>query len=207
MTKMRCADEILSPSGELELDDDCPPELMASVRTLLPLHYEQLKLMARRERGKLQPYGTLNTTAVVHEAYLRMSGDGPLQSREHFLRTSVIAMRYVIIDRVRAQLAAKRGGGQQRVDLDVAGAESFTIENVEETLAVHEALKRLNEVSPRLAQVAECRYFGGYNDAETAEALETSVRTVRRDWVMAKAWLARELGATPTTSHEADAGG
>ncbi len=153
--------------------------------------------MARRERGKLSPLGTLNTTAVVHEAYLRMLDNPAFASREHFLRTSAIAMRYVIIDRVRAQLAAKRGGDDVKVDLEVADREGFVVDNDVETLAVHEALERLEALSPRLARIAECRYFAGYTDAEIAEATGSSVRTVRRDWVLAKAWLARELGQLP----------
>ncbi|MGB1557252.1 MAG: ECF-type sigma factor [Oceanococcaceae bacterium] len=184
---------VLSESVQAELDRDCPPDLAESVHALLPLHYDQLKRIARRERGRLQPFSTLNTTAVVHEAYLRLHGDKKMQSHEHFLRTSVIAMRYVIIDRVREQLAAKRGGGQMDLPLDAIDEASFTVENDTETLAVHEALHRLKDVSPRLAEVAECRYFGGYTDSETAEALGTSLRTVRRDWAVAKAWLAREL--------------
>lgn len=182
------------PANDAELPAYCPASLRESVESLLPLYYEQLKRMARKERGRLSPLGTLNTTAVVHEAYLRMAQNPAFASREHFLRTSVIAMRYVLIDRVRAQLAAKRGGREVRVDLEQLEREGFVIENDVETLAVHEALERLEAVSPKQARIAECRYFAGYTDAEIAEATGSSVRTVRRDWALAKAWLMLELG-------------
>ena len=177
------------------LDAFCPQELRDSVRRLVPVYYEQLKRMARNERGRLVPEGAIDTTAIVHEAYIRLSDHEAFRSREHFLRTSAIAMRYVIIDQARAASASRRGGREQPLTLSAVDRESSRSVDDDRILRVHEALERLQAQSPRLAQVAECRYFGGYSDGEIAEALETSVRTVRRDWVAAKAWLIQELGS------------
>ena len=101
-------------------------------------------------------------------------------------------MRHLLIDRVRAQKAEKRGGGA--VHLSLEDGDAFVVEDEDTVLQIHESLQALAEVSPRLARVVECRYFAGFTDAEIAEALGVTERTVRRDWVAARAWLARELG-------------
>jgi RNA polymerase sigma factor (TIGR02999 family) len=158
----------------------------------LPLVYQELKEIARRARLRLAGGGTLGTTALVHEAYVRLAEARGFQSRGHFLGTAAIAMRRILIDRVRAQLAAKRGGGVEKATLDEGP--DFFVEDEDTVLGVHDALDRLAALNPRLVQVVECRFFAGYSEAETAEALGTSERTVQRDWATARAWLKKEMG-------------
>lgn len=159
----------------------------------VPLLYDELRRIARRERLRLFGGGTLATTALVHEAYARLASDSRFASRPHFLRMASVVMRRILIDRVRAQLAAKRGGGAAHVPIEEA--HDFYVEDGEHVLAVHEALERLGSENPRLAQVVECRFFAGYDEIQTAEAMGTSERTVQRDWATARAWLKKELRA------------
>lgn len=162
------------------------------VERWVPLLYDELRRIARRERVRLFTGGTLATTALVNEAYARLAGDTHFADRGEFLRIASVAIRRILIDRVRAQLAAKRGGGATHVPLDEAG--DFVVEDDVRVLAVHDALEQLASVNPRLAKVVECRFFAGYDEAQTAEALGTSERTVQRDWATARAWLKKELG-------------
>jgi RNA polymerase sigma factor (TIGR02999 family) len=162
------------------------------VERWVPLLYDELRRIARRERVRLFTGGTLATTALVNEAYARLAGDTRFADRGEFLRIASVAIRRILIDRVRAQLAAKRGGGATHVPIDEAG--DFVVEDDERVLAVHDALEQLASVNPRLAKVVECRFFAGYDEAQTAEALGTSERTVQRDWATARAWLKKELG-------------
>lgn len=179
---------------DTQLESFCPPALIGGVRLLAPMLYQDLKRAAHRERGKLFNPQTMTTTALVHDAFLKLGSQPGFESHEHFLRVAAVTMRHLLIDRVRAQLASKRGGDLERVEMDDAEAESFTVENGETVLAVHRAVSALAAFAPRLAEVVECRYFAGYTDTETAQALGVTERTVRRDWVTAKAWLTRELG-------------
>jgi RNA polymerase sigma factor (TIGR02999 family) len=170
-----------------EVEQEKPLETEA----LLPLVYHELKRIAHRERLRLAGGQTLATTALLHEAYERLAGAPGFQSRSHFLGTAAIAMRRILIDRVRAQLSAKRGEGAGTVALDEAL--DFIVEDEGTVLGVHEALEELARVSPRLVQVVECRFFAGYTEQETAVALGVSERTVQRDWATARAWLKKEL--------------
>lgn len=163
----------------------------AGVERWMPVLYDELRRIARRERVRMFAGGTLATTALVNEAYARLAGEARFTSRVQFLRVACVAMRRILIDRVRAQLAAKRGGGATHVPIEEAL--DFVVENPEHVLAVHESLERLAAENPRLAQVVECRFFAGYDEAQTAEALGTSERTVQRDWATARAWLKKEL--------------
>ena len=165
---------------------------MSSAEELLPLVYQELRVIARRARLRLAGGETLGTTALIHEAYVRLAEARGFESRGHFLGTAAVAMRRILIDRVRAQLAAKRGGGATITALDEIP--DFVVEDEDTVLAVNEALERLAALNPRLVQVVECRFFAGYCDAETAEALGTSERTVQRDWATARAWLKKEMG-------------
>ena len=184
------------PPDALALESFCPPALVGGVRALAPVLYADLKRAAHRERGKLLNPATMTTTALVHDAFLKLSQQAGFESHEHFLRVAAVTMRHLLIDRVRAQLCAKRGGDLDRITLDEdVDEEAFTVENGEQVLAIHNALATLAGFAPRLAEVVECRYFAGYTDIETAKALGVTERTVRRDWVAAKAWLTRELGA------------
>lgn len=161
------------------------------VERLLPLVYEELRKIARRERLRLSGGATLATTALVHEAYEHLADARGFHSRGHFLGTAAIAMRRILIDRVRAQHAAKRGAGAETVALD--GLQDFIVEDEDTVLAVHEALDGLSRLNPRLVRVVECRFFAGYSEQETAEALDISERSVQRDWATARAWLKKEL--------------
>lgn len=162
---------------------------------LLPSFYADLKRLARRERWRVGTGATLQTTELVHEAYLRLRGTRGWNDEGHFLRAAALAMRHALVNHAEARLAAKRGGGAEHLPATAAldlGASALA-EPAETILALNLALERLAERSPRLARVVECRFFAGYDERETARTLELSERTVRRDWTLARAWLHREL--------------
>jgi RNA polymerase sigma factor (TIGR02999 family) len=163
-----------------------------SVDALMPLVYDELRAIAHRQLAA-RPGATLQTTGLVHEAYLKLAERAPgrLNDRGHFLALASLAMRHVLVDRARARLTGKRGGAQRRVSLD---EEEIAVDDQPEALLqLHDALNRLAEAEPRLARVVECRFFGGLTEDEIAEALGVTVRTVRRDWVKARALLRRAL--------------
>jgi RNA polymerase sigma factor (TIGR02999 family) len=172
-------------------DESLPPAVRSLADELLPIFYADLKRLARRERTRVGAGGTLRTTALVHEAYLKLRGTRSWNDEAHFLRAAALAMRHALVNHAEARNAAKRGGGIPHLPLDEAldvGAASD-----ETLLALDEALQRLARQSVRLAQVVECRFFAGFDERETARALGLSERTVRRDWTLARAWLYREL--------------
>jgi RNA polymerase sigma factor (TIGR02999 family) len=177
----------------IESDLGAPVETQRMAAALIPLMYQDLRRIARRERRRVSAGVTLQTTALVHEAYLKLEHAASFNDNEHFIRACALAMRHILINHARDRLARKRGGGVANVSVDdvpeIGGAPDEVI------LKINDALLELAELSPRLAQVVECRFFGGYDDAETAGALGLTDRTVRRDWVKARAWLRRELGA------------
>lgn len=168
-----------------------PEEVRRIAGELLPAFYDQLKRIAHRARARGGPGGTLQTTALVHEAFLRLRGTRDFADEQHFLRAAALAMRHALINYVEARVADKRGGGALHVTLSHAA--EFSIESDEGLLALHEALERMAAEMPRLAEVVECRFFGGYGEEDTARALGISIRTVQRDWLKARAWLFREL--------------
>lgn len=174
------------------LDSFCPPHFRPAARLLAPMLYADLKRIARSERHRRFNHDTSSTTALVHDAFLRLDGQPGFENHAHFLRVAAITMRHLLIDRARAQLSAKGGAGARHVDL--AEADDFHVEDDQWLLAVHGALAKLAKMSPRLAEIVECRFFGGYDEQEIAKALGISVRTVQRDWALARAWLYRELG-------------
>lgn len=164
-----------------------------SLETLLPIVYQELRRLAaaylRRER---QGY-TLQPTALVHEAYLRLLKDKPgrWQNRAHFCAIAAHSMRQILIERARARDARKRGGERQRVTLDealVGGGERSI-----DLIALDQALERLEALDPEQARLVELRFFGGLTIEETAKAMNISPATVKRHWTVACAWLAREL--------------
>jgi RNA polymerase sigma factor (TIGR02999 family) len=161
---------------------------------LLPLVYDELRRIAHRELRRERPDHTLSTTEVVHEAYLKLLDQGHVTSGEQvrFLAVAATAVRRALIEHARRRDAVKRGGGQRPLTLDdeIAGAVS---DGAGDLLSLDEALTRLADLDERLARVVECRYFGGLTEDETAAALGVTARTVRRDWVKARAWLYREL--------------
>ncbi len=168
-----------------------------AVNRLLPLVYDQLHRMAHQQRLRWQGQDTLNTTALVHEAYLRLAKGAELdvQSRLHFLRVAARAMRYILLDHAKAKSRQIRGGDLQRVPFDEALAVSE--EEAEELILLDEALSRLEEINERQSQIVECRFFGGMTIEETARVLDLGTATVKRGWTMARAWLYREMRSSP----------
>lgn len=176
-------------------DDGHSPAVRRLADELLPIFYADLKRLARRERSRLGGGVTLHTTALVHEAYLKLRDTRSWNDDAHFLRAAALAMRHALVNHAEARRAAKRGGGAFHLSLEDAfelGAEGHD----ESLLALDEALERLGRQSARLARVVECRFFAGFDERETARALEISERTVRRDWALARAWLYRELAGS-----------
>jgi RNA polymerase sigma factor (TIGR02999 family) len=162
-----------------------------------PLVYDELHRLAHRQlRGEATGH-TLSTTALVHEAYLRLakvsSSDWKDEGRGRFLALAATAMRRILVDEARRRRAVKRGGGARRVTLADLTAPTFD-ERVDVLLVVDDALASLAKVDARQARVVECRFFGGFTEDETADALGVGLRTVKRDWAKAKAWLHETLG-------------
>ena len=164
-----------------------------AVDRLFPILYQELKRIARRQRRRERWGHTLNTTGLVHEAYVKLLGLDRInwQNRAHFLAVAAQAMRRVLVDYAVAKRAQKRDGQRQRVSLDEA---MLQVERpVDELIAIDTQLTRLEELNPRLARVVECRFFSGMSIEETALALSSSPATVKRDWQLARSWLHREL--------------
>lgn len=163
-----------------------------ALHLLLPLVYEELRRVARRHLRRERPDHTLQTTALINEAYLRLVGQraSEVEDRSHFVALTSHLMRQILVDHARARLAQKRDGGR-RVTL----ADDFAVTGPGETdvLAVDEALSRLGALDPQQARVVELRYFGGLSITETSQALGVSEATVKRDWATARAWLHREI--------------
>jgi len=159
---------------------------------LVGVLYGDLRRLARRSRWRLSAGETVQTTVLVHEAYLKLRHLPGFADRQHFLCAAAVAMRHILINTARDAVADKRGGGAPHVSLD--DAPEIAVDGAIELIEVDRLLDRLRLVSERLAQVVECRFFAGYGDEETAAALGLSERTVRRDWLKARAWLRHELG-------------
>jgi RNA polymerase sigma-70 factor (ECF subfamily) len=182
------------PKGPLtEVLDACRRGAPGAADALYRGAYEELRRLAvaclRRER----PGHTLQPTALVHEAYLRLVGTQAWQDRGHFFAAAARAMREILVDHARARRALKRGGGRTRLPLGDAPAPER--EPWEEVLAVHEVLPRLEALDPLKARVVELRFFGGLDVEQTSHVLGVSERTVHRAWEHARAWLFRELSA------------
>ena len=161
---------------------------------LTPLVYEELRHQAARYLRRERPDHTLQTTALIHEAYLRLidAKDVNWQSRAHFFAIAANLMRRILVEHARRRDADKRGGSQVRVQLD----EALAVANEADVdlLAIDEALDRLAAIDPQQARVVELRFFSGLSVEETAAALGVSPKTVKRDWSVARAWLRREIG-------------
>lgn len=173
----------------------------AALERLLPLVYAELREIAGHHMRGERPDHTLQPTALVHEAFLRMVGSTPLSAhdRTHFLRTASQAMRRVLVDHARARNAQKRGGSLHvTLDEAIAGQREPAVD----MLALDDALNRLGAAEPRWAQVVELRYFAGLEIPEVAAALGISPATVKRDWQFARAWLSKELGPDPASTRD-----
>jgi RNA polymerase sigma factor (TIGR02999 family) len=163
---------------------------------MFPLVYDELRRIAARAMRGERPDHTLCATALVNEAWLEISKLTRIQwqNRSHFLAIAAQAMRRVLIDYAVARRRLKRGGGQTLQPLDAdAVAVAVVMDQADDVLALDEALERLTAMNERHARIVECRFFGGMSVEETAEALEISPATVKRDWALARAWLNREL--------------
>jgi RNA polymerase sigma factor (TIGR02999 family) len=185
-------------AGVTQLLLDCRTGGPAALDRLFPIVYERLRQIAHAHlRGGPQG-ATVSTTALVHEAYVKLVDARRVdwEDRGHFLSLASRAMRQILIDYARRQRAGKRGGDQQRVDLDAV--QIAVLERADTLVALDEALTRLSELSPRLAQVVEHRFFGGLTEEETARVLGVTDRTVRRDWIKARGWLHQELAREET---------
>ncbi|MCA9064982.1 MAG: sigma-70 family RNA polymerase sigma factor [Planctomycetaceae bacterium] len=160
---------------------------------LLPLVYEELRMLAAAKMVREQPGQTLDATALVHEAYLKLVGDRGFNDRQHFFRVAAEAMRQVLVDRARRRQCERHGGGRERVGLsDVA---SLVDTPTEDLIALDEALTRFAEMDPQKAELVKLRYFAGISEQEAADALGISRATASRHWTFARAWLIQAMEA------------
>jgi len=163
-----------------------------AAESLLPLVYSELHRLAKSYMRRERPDHTLQPTALINEAYLRLAKeDIDWQNREHFIGVAANVMRRVLVDCARAHKAQIRGGGMQRVEFDEALA--MAVERPDEVLAVDEALGRLSALNPRQARVVELRYFAGLSVEQIAGVLSIAPRSVKRDWALARIWLFKEF--------------
>jgi len=178
-----------------------PPDVLTELRSraqqsldqVVALTYQELRAIAHRRLVARGPGGTLSTTGLVHEAYLKLVDQSRAgwQDLAHFRALASLAMRNILVDRARERTALKRGGVRRQITLD---DEVVALEDqAEMLLQLNDALERLATVDPRLARVVDCRFFGGLTEQETAEALGLTTRTVQRDWVKARVLLRRLL--------------
>jgi RNA polymerase sigma factor (TIGR02999 family) len=182
-------------------ESTAPTDVLTALRTgggesldlVIPLVYQELRGMAHRQLAARGRGATLQTTALVHEAYLKLvdQSRADWRDRAHFLAVASIAMRHVLVDRAKARLTLKRGGALKRITFD---EQQIGVDDQPEALIqLDEAMERLGDVEPRLVRVVECRFFGGLTEEEIAEALGLTVRTVQRDWAKARMMLRRAL--------------
>jgi RNA polymerase sigma factor (TIGR02999 family) len=162
--------------------------------------YDELRALARQQLARERPGATLQPTALVHEAWLRLcrreGGDATagFEGRRHFLGSAARAMRRILVERARRRARLRHGGGRERVDGDAADEIAAFPEPKEDVLALSEALARLEQVDPRKSEVVHLRYFLGLTIEETAEALDLATSTVKDEWALARAWLKRAMG-------------
>jgi RNA polymerase sigma factor (TIGR02999 family) len=171
-----------------------------SVDRLFQMVYAELQRIAHGQRVKWWGDDTMNTTALVHEAYLKLVKQQEVdwQDRAHFYAVAATAMRHILVNYAERRMAAKRGSGSPHISLDAANP--VAAEGAADLLALDAALEELGRLEKRQSRVVECRFFGGLTIRETAAALGTSTATVERDWTLASAWLRRALDDTPLAS-------
>src|SRR5271167_2032794 len=158
---------------------------------LLPLVYDELRRLAAAQMAREKPGQTLDATALVHEAYMRLAGDQQFENRRHFFAAAAEAMRRILVENARRKHSLKRGGDRRRLDLDVA--EPVEVERAEPLLALDEALERLEARDPDKARLVKLRYFAGMTIEQAAETLAISVTTANRWWTYTRAWLHEEI--------------
>jgi RNA polymerase sigma factor (TIGR02999 family) len=183
------ADDLSAPSQE--------PEASQRLDELVAVLYQELRRVARGQRRRSGFPNTLDTTAVVHEAYLRLAhSPHEYSDDEHFLASATKAMRHLLVDHARKRLTDKRGGGRFAETLtDVGHPAGPVMHQAEQLIDLDRALDDLAGSEPRLAQIIECQFFAGLSREETSQALDLSSRTLRREWAKARAWLEMRLGA------------
>jgi RNA polymerase sigma factor (TIGR02999 family) len=174
------------------------PDDPRTAEQLLPLVYDELKKLAAAKLARESPGQTLQATALVHEAYLRLIGGGDdlhWNNRRHFFMAAALAMRRILVENARRKLSAKHGGGWRRCDVDAVAAGSLAASEPDvELAALDAALNRLAELDPQKAKLVELRYFAGLTGDQAAVVLGISPSSADRQWVYARAWLRRELG-------------
>jgi RNA polymerase sigma factor (TIGR02999 family) len=165
----------------------------SAAHELFRVVYEELRRIAAGQRRRWVGDETLNTTALVHEAYIKLvkQDEANWETRAHFFAAAATAMRHILLNYAERQVAAKRGGGAQHVPLD--DSHVMASESAEELLQLNRALEKLTVVHARSGRVVECRFFGGFDIRETASTLQVSTATVERDWAFARAWLRRAM--------------
>jgi len=163
---------------------------------LMPLVYDELRRIAARYISRERPGQTLQATALVNEAYVRLAAERPREfaNKTHFLAIAALSMRQILVQRARARKAAKRGGAPHRITLDDRNIDQAHLPADVDVLALDEALSKLATLDREQAQIVELRYFAGLTVEETADVLGSSPATVKRHWAMARAWLGREMG-------------
>jgi RNA polymerase sigma factor (TIGR02999 family) len=191
-------DATLSPHEITQLLEDWSNGNQAALDKLYPLVYEELRRMARRHLRRERKDHTLQTTALINEAYLRLVDQKHVhwQNRAHFFGISAQIMRRILIDHARRYNYAKRGAGAQKISLDESAM--VARDRATELLSLDEALHSLAEIDPRRSRVVELRFFGGLDNDEIAAVLKISPNTVTRDWNLARAWLYQELSGSVT---------
>ncbi len=174
-------------------DDREEKDTSQELSELVPSVYQELRSLAYQFFQRERPDHTLQPTALIHEAFLRLRGqkNGKWESREEFIGAAIHMIRRILVDHARRHLAVKRGGGERPSTLD-EGAVAAEVKDAR-IVALDEALMRLGTLDARKSQIIELRFFGGLSEAETGDVLGVSARTVRRDWRLARAWLQREL--------------
>lgn len=169
---------------------------------LVPLVYDDLRRIARAQMRRATRGASLDTGALVHEAYVKLVDQrrATWNDRRHFFAVAALAMRQIVVDRARHRGRRKRGGGELPVTL--LDAPESSPQDMDQILAIDQALSRLEAIDPRMVRIVECRYFAGLSEQETADALDTSTRTVQREWFKARAWLRAQLKPAGATSPE-----
>ena len=186
------------PEGVTQLLIDWSSGNKAALDQLVPLVLDELRRIARRQMARERRDHTLQTSALINEAYLRMAGqkDSPWNNRAHFFAVAAQVMRHILIDHARSYKYAKRGAGARKVALEEAIA--LSDEQADEFVALDDALNSLATIDPRKSRIVELRFFGGLSIEETAEVMELSPTTVQREWRSARSWLRRFMDARET---------
>ena len=187
------SNHIRADSRPVDVLDELRSGRRDTLDRLMPIVYDHLRVIASRQLALREGNGTLSTTGLIHETYLKLVDQSRVawRDRSHFFALASVAMRHVLVDRAKARLAQKREGGFRRVSLDAEQLDAN--DQAELMIDLNDAIDRLAVTEPRLARVVECRFFGGLSEEETAEVLEINPRTVQRDWAKARMLLRRAL--------------